>query len=115
MAPISEEKPKRMQTKVRLSNQAEVDVGYIEADLSDMENAGIFRPPTTYAELKATKEEVARQELLQKKATEGGAGGKLTLEDMMHRAPKKLISRKMENDIDDFPKRSGASLAILDK
>jgi len=33
---------------------------------------------------------------------------------MMHRPGKKLISRKMENDIDDFPKSSGASNKILD-
>ena len=80
-----------------------------------MTRAGIFQNPSTASELLATKEEVARQELIQKKATEGRDGGKLRIEDMMHRPGKKLISRKMENDIDDFPKRQGAGQALLDK
>lgn len=71
-----------------MSNQADNEVGYIDRDIKDMEMAGIFQDPSTASELKATKEEVARQELLQKKATEGGAGGKLTIEDMMHRPRK---------------------------
>lgn len=116
MAPISEAppQPKKMQSRVKLSNQADSDVGFIERDIKDMEQAGVFRGPQGAKELIATKEEVARQELIQKKATEGAAGGKITIEDMMHRPGKKLISRKMENDIADFPTSSGASLKVLD-
>lgn len=49
-----------------------------------MEIAGIFRNPSA-KEMMSTKGSVERQEKLQKKATEGADGGKLRIEDMMHR------------------------------
>lgn len=87
MAPISEA-PKKVKSRVMLASQANDEVGFIERDISDMEQAGIFREATSAKELIAIKEETARQELIQKKATEGRAGGKLTIEDMMHRPGK---------------------------
>jgi hypothetical protein len=113
MAPI-ESAPSKMKSRVKLSSQAVSDVGYIEDDFDGMERAGVFSAVGSAAELKKLKNDISQQEILQKKATEGRAGGKLTIEDMMHRPKKQLISRKMENDIADFPKSSGASRAILD-
>ena len=69
-----------------------------------MKQTGVFEQPLSAAELRSVKAEVAGLEAAQKKATAGMKGGKITIEDMMQRPPKKLLSRKMENDIDDFPK-----------
>jgi len=64
MSAIPEAKPKKMQTRVRLSNQADDDVGYISNDIEKMEEAGVFRGPTTVDEMIATKAEVKRQETI---------------------------------------------------
>lgn len=59
MAPISEA-PKKIKSRVMLAKQADDEVGFIERDISDMEQAGIFREVTSAKELIAIKEETAR-------------------------------------------------------
>jgi hypothetical protein len=59
MAPISEA-PKKIKFRVMLAKQADDEVGFIERDISEMEQAGIFRDVTSAKELIAIKEETAR-------------------------------------------------------
>lgn len=100
-------KTKAMQkpaTRVILKKPNQPEIDKIETNLDQMKTAGVFDQRISAAELRQVKAEVAGLDAAQKKATAGIKGGKITLEDMMQRPAKKLISRKMENDIDDFPK-----------
>ena len=100
-------KAKAMQkpaTRVMIKRQNQPEIDNIEYNLDQMKQSGVFDQPLTAEELRRVRKEVEGLEAAQKKATAGIKGGKVTIEDMMQRPPKQLISRKMENDIDDFPK-----------
>ena len=99
-----------MSNKVILTQQGDKEILKVEKDVEMMEKAGMFKFDNTAKELQKAKDMLEETEHKHKKATEGMHGDKLTLEDMIHAKPrKKLISRKIENDIDDYPKSSGAS------
>lgn len=51
--------------------------------------------------------EAGAQEKKQKIATQGSEGGYETIDDVLNRPHKQLITRLHENDIADFPEGSG--------
>jgi hypothetical protein len=100
MAPIA--------NKVKIQQQGDSDfIRNIENEMINMEQSGVFSDLKNVDEMRMASDYNKQVDFGHQKATEGSEGGKITLDDMMFNRPRKqLISRKIENDIDDYPKET---------